>query len=349
MEDRLIFRYEGLLADQGQLNFYELGRSYYAAARMVYTVARFRETGRVLQKIQERIDSTIVATAPRRGSFEFEAVAFVKDVVIPAAVSVPLTAIFAWVWQRIVRSDQVQRAIDNDAKIELRKIESRERIALSREETRRIQTLRDFVNGRRTSIEDYLRYQREGIEQLTLRGGSRDELKEATERVARLTADKERQDIINAHETVFSKISSAQGDALEKRVRQIAPDLGLPLRSSAETFSFGMNDQKNLFARLDRSEFERVDAEVVSDSIETIQAEIIRYDKEGRYGKLRTYADGTVYGTNEFFFRTSSSCPKRAHSDIIDAMHHGIVIVSLTSVLDAQGNVARVILQDISL
>ena len=35
------FVYSGGLADNGRLNFYELGRAYYACARVIYTVARF--------------------------------------------------------------------------------------------------------------------------------------------------------------------------------------------------------------------------------------------------------------------------------------------------------------------
>src|SRR5689334_14031430 len=47
------FQFSGGLASRGELNFYELSRSQYAAARLLYTIARYQESGRVPQRISD--------------------------------------------------------------------------------------------------------------------------------------------------------------------------------------------------------------------------------------------------------------------------------------------------------
>ena len=133
--DTIRFAYRGGLADSGRLNFYELGRAYYAASRLVYTVARFRRSGKVLAEISERIETQIVAEkTPQRGSFVFDAVALLLPAVAQAAVDVPLTVIFAWIWDRILPTSKLERAVESDALVEMARIGARSAIKLSKQE-----------------------------------------------------------------------------------------------------------------------------------------------------------------------------------------------------------------------
>jgi hypothetical protein len=68
--------YEGGLASQGELHFYEYGRAAYAIARLIATIEHFRRTGSVANRITQSSYVSLLIKAPERGSFPI-------DVIIP--------------------------------------------------------------------------------------------------------------------------------------------------------------------------------------------------------------------------------------------------------------------------
>jgi hypothetical protein len=67
----LSIKFEGGLANNHQMNLYEISRFQYGLARLIYTVAHYSETGVVLNKINKKIDVDIRVSAPTEGSVEY--------------------------------------------------------------------------------------------------------------------------------------------------------------------------------------------------------------------------------------------------------------------------------------
>jgi hypothetical protein len=155
--------------------------------------------------------------------------------------------------------------------------------------------------------------------------------------------------LITPYETKLSSVTEGDETKLEARVRNIAPELAIPLRSSAEEVSIGVPADSGLFARLDYSDANAINAETEDRQRRQISCRIIRYDRNGRYGKLRTDEPGNEFGQDEFYFRLASSAPNSVHSNVIDAMHLGPVQVIVTAYRDHAGKIERLVLHDIDI
>ena len=70
------FRFTGGLAKNGEMNFYEAGRYRYAAARLLYTVEHFRQSGKVLERLTTAVNADFRVSAPQSGSFLEQAVLY---------------------------------------------------------------------------------------------------------------------------------------------------------------------------------------------------------------------------------------------------------------------------------
>lgn len=349
-EDIIRFRYTGGIAANGELNFYELGRAYYAAARLTYTVARFRETGRVLQKITERIETRIVTRPPRPGSFEFDAVAFLQNVVVPAAVSVPITALFAWIWQSINPLEWISKATETDARREIVALARRDAVQLSREETRRLKIFERITKNKDAITDDFISVLKELIDLTRARDpDNAQEIGDLKRRISSLEASRERQALINRFADELSAVKDDARHALEARARQIIPELGLPLRTSAEYFSMGTPANSALFTRLNHAEVLEINSERAGTDLQAVDAEVIRYDREGKYGKVRITRGTRDISIGEYFFRLDTRTRRGLSSDVIDAMHLGPLAAKVYTIKDASGDVKRLLLSDIEL
>jgi hypothetical protein len=62
--DTIQFKFEGGMADNHELNFYEASRFQYAAARFIYTLEKFRQEGKIVARLNQR---RIQVTSDARG------------------------------------------------------------------------------------------------------------------------------------------------------------------------------------------------------------------------------------------------------------------------------------------
>jgi hypothetical protein len=60
MSEKLTFHFEGGLADEHKLDFYEAARFQYAAARLVVKLSQFRARGNFVKKITNTSNQDIV-------------------------------------------------------------------------------------------------------------------------------------------------------------------------------------------------------------------------------------------------------------------------------------------------
>ena len=69
MSEKIVFEFDGALAELHRMNFYEAARFQYAAARLLVKLAQFRSTGRFRQKITDGSNLAIILEAQSEGSF----------------------------------------------------------------------------------------------------------------------------------------------------------------------------------------------------------------------------------------------------------------------------------------
>lgn len=67
--------YDGGIAAEGQLDFYEYSRAAYGFSRLVSTIEVYRRTGRVPQKITQKMKIDLLIRAPEKGSFPIDILA----------------------------------------------------------------------------------------------------------------------------------------------------------------------------------------------------------------------------------------------------------------------------------
>lgn len=80
MAERLTFHFEGALADEHKMNFYESARFQYAAARLMVKLAQFRRTGKFVKKISTRSNVGVQLVSQADGSFNIN----IEDADVPA-------------------------------------------------------------------------------------------------------------------------------------------------------------------------------------------------------------------------------------------------------------------------
>lgn len=75
MPESLTFHFEGALADENQMNFYEASRFQYAAARLMVKLLQFRASGDFVKKITNQSNYNILINPATEGSFNINVTA----------------------------------------------------------------------------------------------------------------------------------------------------------------------------------------------------------------------------------------------------------------------------------
>ena len=106
MTERISFIFDGQLAAQHRMDFYEVSRFQYAASRLAVKLDRFRKTGSFPRRVTWENKTEIDLDPHRPGSFAL-------DVIAPALASgtqvfleVPLTALWTYVIERVFKPAQ---------------------------------------------------------------------------------------------------------------------------------------------------------------------------------------------------------------------------------------------------
>jgi hypothetical protein len=161
-DDLLRFQFEGRLATQNEMNFYEAGRFYYGAARLIYTVEEFRQRGRVLSRITSRVNLDARIRASRPGSFIQDVLLVSAPLIADAAVKVPFEVLFAHFWSLLLPAGRSkQDAIDIGEKF----------VAVAAEQTNQVAEVRKIVESGNATTQQALR-----ILEVVLASGGRTDL-----------------------------------------------------------------------------------------------------------------------------------------------------------------------------
>ena len=305
VETEIGFRFRGGIAQNGQLSFYEAGRYRYAAARMLYTIEHFRNTGEVLQRLNKMTDADFRVTAASTGSF-FEAVThyaapLIADVnAVQGVLHIPFGKLFPYILSKVIPkvsgSDRLAIIADKqaDALIELAKaFTERERTARvqSEQDTERLRIIagmlkRDPGGLRSNTVETeevsqiVARYV-DTPAQISVDEGSSDFI------ASELQDEVNRNRIIEEADADLNKLDTQVEQELIIKVRKLLPEVGTPLKRSASRMNLELGSRPVTIASLNQARINQIGEEKRDERSRIFEGSIKKLDKETGYGRFR--------------------------------------------------------------
>jgi hypothetical protein len=319
--DVIRFKFDGKLADDHRMDFYESARFQYAASRLCIKLDRFRREGSFPKKITNVSNTGLQLTTYKEGSFGIEVAAPILVAVAPLLVEVPLSAMWTYVIERIFRpadSGDVQAALATQRHL----IDSYDRTIKGQEEM-----------GIRTL--DLLQAQIARKEELSAENAALYE---------RLLAEQTRRAFLEGKEQAFRQITPEQDARLVTMAAPLLSELIVPLRKSANRATIIVGEEKAAQPILSATKqmAEEIETAIVDPQLNNILIDIVQYDKESGWGKFRN---------PEFDGKASFSVPAdrkdRLRKKLTDAMNNDKVYVQAYYVKSVSGERLRLIIVDI--
>jgi hypothetical protein len=341
-----IFRFQffGRLASKGELNFYELSRSQYAAARLLYTIARYQETGRVPQRITEKSTADIRARPPERGSYIYDAVLFLQQNAAQAAIGVPLNGLFTLVWEHLFPSASAWMRAQALARSERRQLDQKALVSLSKEETRRLEILKQIEQGKEVTKRQALGIFKDIHKNIPENDNHSIRRTNVKLIIDDLNLEINKEETLLPYQKELEGLSKEQNQKLFGKARSLVTEIGLPLRGSADLLSIGTD--KNRYVELDSERLSELLELEEPDHPEYLKGKVIQYNVESAYGRLRLSGEQlNVFGV-QISFNVEISNRKKLSTKIIDAMKEDEVTGEFYVFRDAEGNIKRVVLAD---
>jgi len=266
MPERIEFRFDGLLADQHQMDFYEASRFQYDAARLMVKLDQFRQTGRFAQKITYQNNTRITLTAQGDGCFVIAALAPLAGQIAEVFVTTPISLMWSYVVDRIVKpatKDDLHLALENN---------------------------RDLIGVYQADIAERAETNRRTLDLLENRIARGDELTlENVELRERLLAEAERRAYLEGERATLREISLEQDTKLISMAAPLIKGMGVALRSSARTLNVASAEaaDRRRIMFLNRRMASEVETSVVDDEPTLILVRIVQYNRETGWGRLR--------------------------------------------------------------
>lgn len=339
--DMYRFRFDGGLAAGGELNFYELSRSQYAAARLLYTLVRYQESGRVVARLTERTIADIRVRTPDRGSFIYDAFLYLSasGTMAAAAIPVPLSALLAMVLDRVLPNSADYQFIKAEASLELRRLERR-RTELSRKERRRLELVREIQQDKEVSKEDLIELATELKEEYQLLPDAAQEKIQTFELAeSDLRDEVAREEIMRPYEVSLGRIDGEDRRRLFSRSRPLIAEVGLPLRTSAKELDVSVGLAPKRIGWLNSERAAEIAETEPDEALDELRGQVIQYNRVTGYGKFRLEDDETAlneYG-KEVSFRILKPMQSNINNVVIDAMKEKSVIGEFMVNRDKEG------------
>src|SRR4051794_4674083 len=103
MPDIIEFAFDGKLASESRMDFYEISRFQYAASRLAVKLDHFRRRGTFPKKVTRQANFGIDVRPYEPGSFLIEVVAPAAAIVGPLLIELPLTSLWTYVVERVFK------------------------------------------------------------------------------------------------------------------------------------------------------------------------------------------------------------------------------------------------------
>lgn len=267
MAEGISFTFEGALANDHQMNFYEAARFQYAASRLLVKLSQFRTNGRFNKKVTQATNLDIRLDVQAEGSFRI-------NVSAPppppeggeSFVALSLASLLAYVAERILSKT-------DDAEII------------------------EILNGHPQIVDRFGRIDEGDDERLTaimralideeeLRGIVRPD---AAEIIQRRISEMARQGELLDDRAQIARIDPAREQKLLAMSAPLLSEMATALRRSANTLQVQSNrdGRRSNILYLNKRMAEEIETSKVDDELTPILCDIIQYNKETGWGKVR--------------------------------------------------------------
>ena len=317
--ERIRFHFEGALSSENKLNFYEAARFQYAAARLTTKLIQFQQYGRFNKRITDKTNTDILLVAHQKGSFDIGILVPFVGVVAEAFLTVPVGHLMSYVFERILGKTSNSEVVDA--------LNSQ---ALIAEQFGRISENNSHIIQKALSI---IQKQQED---LTLSHNGNQKFLE------RRIAELEREKILASEADQIAKIDGARQEKLLSMAAPLIGEMATALRRSADTLEIFDETKEEISSRflyLDREMAEDVIVSRVDDQITAVRVDIVQYNKETGWGKLRLASSRDLVT-----FNVPTDIRDRIRSRIMQEMNKTQTFVQVYYVKDRAKEIKRMIL-----
>ncbi len=372
VESKVFFRFQGGIANKGQLNFYEAGRYRYAAARMLYTVEHFRTSGHVIERISGNINADFRVSAPSEGSFletvQYFAPTLADPNVAKALLSIPFDKLFPWILDKVIPKSSTNERLNqiiekqigsSDLQTEATRqiIMSQQDVAIERErtsqaqiqaDTERLRIMAGLVTNQASRFQENLQLSQELstiLSRFRKPQGSNDTDPDSDPAyvAGELAAEVTRAHLIADAQERLEEISPDAEQAITERVRKTMPDLGFPLRRSSDLFNIEVGNDNQRIASLNLNRIRQMTAVTRDEDAVSITGNITRLDKDSGFGRFRPNGNRSAL---------SFSIPKEIYYNNRDAFIRSFgapeVEIQALPFRDGIGNITRLLIVSVS-
>ena len=336
------FTFRGGIADASELDFYEAGRFSYGAARLIYTLERFRQDRRVVRRLSRKVNADIRIRAAERGSFLQDVLIIAAPVIADCALQVSFQAIFSYAWNLLLppaRGQDVALQIAN-YKSELEKQKTEQ----ERERTEQIRLMTEVANNNNATTQQALTILEHTLknEPQAAVNATHLSIDELNARRDELNGFEQRRELSKEFRGQLDTIRPNEERTLTSQIRKPISDLALPLRSSAQSVDIGVAPGRSDYAKLRPESVRVIASESEDDTPTTLRVSIRMYDKETGYGKL--YLPEIQ---RPISFRVLSALKHLLLDKITEAMREESVVITGYFIRDYYGSITSFILEGI--
>ncbi len=340
-ESILTFRFTGRMASEGQLNFYEAGRFYYAAARSVYLIEEYRLSRRVLGRLTKKINADIRIGSPEKGSFLVNVIVNAAPVLQDPLVQLSLETLYTHIVGRYfpavsATSDAVKLAQEQTKQTEAL-------VRLSEQETKRLEMYKELSMTSINAVSEMAKRTSSLYEELVRLPSETD----TTDLKLKSVVD-ELKAALNREETVSSSVnelvSIEDQRKLESHLVNAIKDLALPLRTSANSLQVFTNNNDNALVHIDEFGIDRIQDDFPDDRHTMLRGRVKSLDRETGYGKIRVF-DKNIQGALNF--RIPGGIENKYWGEIVNSLNKGEISASFQIYRDRNGVPSRLIFDKI--
>ena len=339
------FHFLGGQAKDHTLNFYDASRFLYGAARFIYTVEQYRQTGRVVQRLTEKVDIDLRISTPRPGSWVQDIIQVAAPVLAEKALQVPLEVLVTWVLDRVFRPKEskevalkVEQERTKQAKEKTKR--SKERTLQEKERTKQVKQVASLARQALVENPKLINALSDEINKSPAKDLKRKE--ELLEARGDLRAELGRAKLIEQYHEELSEISAKDESALVARARSQIIEVGKPLTRSASRLAIHVKGQKRPVGHFTQKSIETLGGYTREEKLRQLSGSIKSYDRETGWGKFRTpdFSQPIAFQVPAYRRRTE-------RDSILEAMKEGEIGMDVYYVKDRSGVVRHLIFEEL--
>jgi len=315
MPENLTFHFEGALADEHRMNFYESARFQYAAARLLVKLSQFRNLGRFKQKISNKSNYDIRLVSQSDGSFNINVEDPGKGKSDDDFMDVSLGDLVAYVSERVIEK------IDEESLKKAGLISRR--------------TDADQAQSQVDQIAESIRSGKTELEEVSI---------EIRDVIRRRLAELSREERMNYNSESIKKIDFARSQKLIAMSAPLISEMATALRRSADSLevSYSVSGSSKPVLFLDQNMAAEIETSTVDEEITALLCDVIQFNKDNGWGKVKI-----ENGTMTVNFSIPYDVLRRIKQTLIDTMKKDQVYLQTYFVRDRAGHVIRLIVAGI--